>query len=721
MATNMKKRFTTFLIILFMLVGLSPATIHAESLDTPTGLKWGSPYIKTMAVWDWNTTDDYKDVARYKVECKKVGTDISTTVEIFPPSDGYNFVKFIQNNGGGEYVFSVQALATAPSGKTASEVAKLLQPQTFYVVSANWKTVDENDQEIDPDAGYGQIFISDETGGQQASIGPVVSTSGSTIKVNIKADIGYVVESITFDSEPADKAVDGNLTTFTLDKDYVINVVFKKDNSVANISVNFGSTHKDVAQEVKDYYDDNTESFNNISNVQVDDNGVMTFNYIKANVAEADVWEDVASLIGETYSDIENKLLEDDDEYIHVDGYSSCLGKSTIDKYASYDEWNDEYQAARDTSLDDQLQLNVLWLLPVSLVEFEVEPLLCNTEVSLQQSQDHYVQNPSVKVTATKDSEAEVHDDEVFVPVWFDEKPENFMDLFIAFFGGNKLFKGTATIDDDIYVIILIDNKFGYIVDKDKLNAKINGEELSSDEIMSSEEYTCLFKKIPVEHNWSSWYTIKEPTEDEDGLEERICLNDSSHKETRIIPASYTCGIELDTDYVEWTTYEGYKGLTDEGLDEDAIQKKITATSIGSDKVEFILAGFKDASSYEYFSVIVGGMSATVAPKEGLKPGIYKATLLIEDFDDRFLPIEVPISFKVMEKGVVYSNIEGNNLSWYKNSNKYAEFIFKRNIDDEKTFGEFTGILVDGEPLDSSNYTATAGSLIVNLKPAYLQ
>ncbi|MCR5177775.1 MAG: hypothetical protein K6C95_02185 [Lachnospiraceae bacterium] len=34
-------------------------------------------------------------------------------------------------------------------------------------------------------------------------------------------------------------------------------------------------------------------------------------------------------------------------------------------------------------------------------------------------------------------------------------------------------------------------------------------------------------------HNWGSWSVVKEPTETEDGLEERICLRDKTHKETR--------------------------------------------------------------------------------------------------------------------------------------------------------------------------------------------
>ena len=37
-------------------------------------------------------------------------------------------------------------------------------------------------------------------------------------------------------------------------------------------------------------------------------------------------------------------------------------------------------------------------------------------------------------------------------------------------------------------------------------------------------------------HSWGEWTVVKEATEEEKGLEQRICANDSSHEETRTIP-----------------------------------------------------------------------------------------------------------------------------------------------------------------------------------------
>ena len=38
-------------------------------------------------------------------------------------------------------------------------------------------------------------------------------------------------------------------------------------------------------------------------------------------------------------------------------------------------------------------------------------------------------------------------------------------------------------------------------------------------------------------HEWGAWVTVKEPTADEEGLEERVCINDNTHKEQRTISA----------------------------------------------------------------------------------------------------------------------------------------------------------------------------------------
>ena len=70
---------------------------------------------------------------------------------------------------------------------------------------------------------------------------------------------------------------------------------------------------------------------------------------------------------------------------------------------------------------------------------------------------------------------------------------------------------------------------------------------------------------------------------------------------------------------------------------------------------------------------------------------------------------------------IEYRNTEGDGSTWEKGSAAALKFVFRRNIKDEETFSHFTAVRVDGTDVDAANYTAETGSLLVNLKPEYLE
>ena len=70
---------------------------------------------------------------------------------------------------------------------------------------------------------------------------------------------------------------------------------------------------------------------------------------------------------------------------------------------------------------------------------------------------------------------------------------------------------------------------------------------------------------------------------------------------------------------------------------------------------------------------------------------------------------------------VEYRNTRGDGNTWENGSSDALEFVFNRSIEDEKAFSHFTGLQVDGKDLDVANYTAVSGSVIVKLKPEYLE
>lgn len=69
---------------------------------------------------------------------------------------------------------------------------------------------------------------------------------------------------------------------------------------------------------------------------------------------------------------------------------------------------------------------------------------------------------------------------------------------------------------------------------------------------------------------------------------------------------------------------------------------------------------------------------------------------------------------------VVYTFTEGAGSSFVPGSEDPLVLRAVRNIDEPSTFSHFTGVIVDGEPLDPSNYTAESGSVIVTISADYL-
>ena len=67
-----------------------------------------------------------------------------------------------------------------------------------------------------------------------------------------------------------------------------------------------------------------------------------------------------------------------------------------------------------------------------------------------------------------------------------------------------------------------------------------------------------------------------------------------------------------------------------------------------------------------------------------------------------------------------YKVYKGSGFTYVIGSGSDAEFIIKRTVDDSETFGHFTGIEMDGTAVDSSNYTAEEGSVVITLKADYL-
>ncbi|MDO5475491.1 MAG: LPXTG cell wall anchor domain-containing protein [Eubacteriales bacterium] len=72
------------------------------------------------------------------------------------------------------------------------------------------------------------------------------------------------------------------------------------------------------------------------------------------------------------------------------------------------------------------------------------------------------------------------------------------------------------------------------------------------------------------------------------------------------------------------------------------------------------------------------------------------------------------------ENGVSYRFTQSGG-TWTKGSGKTLAFTINRSKEDDQTLKRFKGIKVDNKTVPENNYTIEAGSVILNLKPAYLE
>jgi len=69
---------------------------------------------------------------------------------------------------------------------------------------------------------------------------------------------------------------------------------------------------------------------------------------------------------------------------------------------------------------------------------------------------------------------------------------------------------------------------------------------------------------------------------------------------------------------------------------------------------------------------------------------------------------------------LTYTFVEGADSVWTQGGKEDLVFRVSRNVGDAYTFGHFEGVLIDDGLIDAANYTAESGSVIVKLKPGYL-
>lgn len=206
---------------------------------------------------------------------------------------------------------------------------------------------------------------------------------------------------------------------------------------------------------------------------------------------------------------------------------------------------------------------------------------------------------------------------------------------------------------------------------------------------------------------------------------------------------TYTLNEGTNADNYEITSVEGTLTITDrkaedeEGSDKDVRYEITVVAKSGNftyDGTEHEVSGVESTEfTINDVTYTVSGLEASAKGTEvGTYPVKISGTPVVTDADGNDLTKQFTVNTKegkltVVEKSVNpegdirYSNYSGDRAVWTKGSNAGCEFVFKRSVDDELTFGHFTGIDVESKAVDASNYTAVSGSVVITLKPEYLE
>ncbi|MBR3158272.1 MAG: hypothetical protein IKF14_04130 [Atopobiaceae bacterium] len=75
----------------------------------------------------------------------------------------------------------------------------------------------------------------------------------------------------------------------------------------------------------------------------------------------------------------------------------------------------------------------------------------------------------------------------------------------------------------------------------------------------------------------------------------------------------------------------------------------------------------------------------------------------------------------VVAPEILYYCSNGDGGVWSKGSADGLDFVFERNYDDKSAFGHFKGLKVDDKAVGQDAYSAESGSVVIHVKPAYLE
>ena len=241
----------------------------------------------------------------------------------------------------------------------------------------------------------------------------------------------------------------------------------------------------------------------------------------------------------------------------------------------------------------------------------------------------------------------------------------------------------------------------------------------------------------PLGHKWGEWVVTKEATEAAPGEVTRTCANDPTHTETTATePLGHDWGDPVYTwsdDYTICTVTRVCKH------DHSHIQTEVvhSVAEPGSPtQVVTVIVSYPTCDTpgetihTAWFAnpAFLPQTKTVTEPALGHDWGEWVVTKDATEDEEgeetrtctRCGATEVRAIPKV-EPGKATYRCVSDTVTWTQGSSEPAVFTFKRNTDDDQTFAHFAGFTVDGTTLDASRYDTRSGSVVVSIKPEYLQ
>ena len=213
---------------------------------------------------------------------------------------------------------------------------------------------------------------------------------------------------------------------------------------------------------------------------------------------------------------------------------------------------------------------------------------------------------------------------------------------------------------------------------------------------------SCDEKTLPQGHSFGEWYSVKEATESETGLNERVCAI-CSYKETETIPVilhihKLTFVPEKEVTCTEDGNIAYYTCTCGKWFTDEAAKEEIT------DKTSVILSAGHTVSSWK--------LDENKHWRECVASGC--GMVLEETKANHEYGTDNICDICGYDKSALYTIIEGKNGKWVKKTEE--KLVFRAS----GLLSKFKGIKVDGDLVDESKYTAVSGSTVVTLEKEYL-